>query len=236
MTLPIGSRLIARAVSRAPRPGAVLDTVTLDYEGRFLRRRTLTTDAGRALLVDLAETRSLDEGDAFETLDGRLVAVRAAPEPLIEITAGADQLARLAWHVGNRHAPAQIEPGRLLIRADRVLADMLARLGAATRPVFEPFRPEGGAYGRGRTHGHHHGGAQDDPHALGAHGDGRAPSGRGGDGHGDEGNSPPDRDREAAHDHGHDHGDGHDHRHGHAHGHAPGADSRPASNARGGSA
>ena len=40
---------------------------------------------------------------------------------------------------------------------------MLARLGAALRPVMAPFRPEGGAYGHGRTHGHHHGGAADEP-------------------------------------------------------------------------
>lgn len=194
MIPPTGARLIARAVRRGLRGGALdkaADTVTLDYEGRFLRRRTLTTEGGRALLVDLAETVSLDEGDAFEALDGSLIAVRAAPEPLIEVAAAPDRLARLAWHVGNRHAPAQIEPGRLLIRADAVLADMLARLGAATRPVFEPFRPEGGAYGRGRTHGHHHGGAHDDPHAA------EPPAGRGGHGHG------------------HDHGGGHGHAHGH---------------------
>lgn len=158
-------RLTARNLRRAAPTGAAFDRVSLDYEGRFLRRRTLTTEAGRALLVDLAETVSLDDGDAFETEDRRLVAVEAAAEPLIEVTAPPHMLARLAWHVGNRHAPAQIEPDRLLIRADPVLADMLARLGATTRHVMAPFRPEGGAYGHGRTHGHHHGGPTDHPHA-----------------------------------------------------------------------
>lgn len=158
-------RLTARNLRRAAPTGAAFDRVSLDYEGRFLRRRTLTTEAGRALLVDLAETVSLDDGDAFETEDRRLVAVEAAAEPLIEVTAPPHMLARLAWHVGNRHAPAQIEPDRLLIRADPVLADMLARLGATTRRVMAPFRPEGGAYGHGRTHGHHHGGPTDHPHA-----------------------------------------------------------------------
>jgi urease accessory protein len=162
---PAMDRLIARRLRRAAPPDAAADRVTLDYEARFLRRRSLVTDAGRTLLVDLPETVSLEDGDALETDDGALVAVRAAPEPLIEATAPADDLARLAWHVGNRHAPAQIEPRRLLIRADPVLADLLARLGAATRPVTEPFRPEGGAYGLGRTHGHHHGGPTDHPHA-----------------------------------------------------------------------
>jgi urease accessory protein len=157
-------RLTARSLRRGASPGTAADGVTLDYEARFLRRRMLTTDAGRALFVDLAETVSLEDGDALEVEDGALIAVRAAEEPLLEIAAAPEALARLAWHVGNRHTPAQIQPGRMLIRADPVLADMLARLGATTRPVSEPFRPEGGAYGVGRTHGHHHGGATDHPH------------------------------------------------------------------------
>lgn len=138
--------------------------MTLDYEGRFLRRRSLTTDAGRVLFVDLPETVSLEAGDAFETEDGALIAVAAAVEPLIEVVAPPRDLARLAWHIGNRHTPAQIEPNRLLIRADPVLGDMLTRLGAHAHPVTEPFHPEGGAYGAGRTHGHHHGSATDHPH------------------------------------------------------------------------
>ena len=63
------------------------------------------------LQVDLAETVSLAEGDAFETVEGRLIAVRAAAEPLAEVAAEGVALARLAWHVGNRHAPAQIGDG-----------------------------------------------------------------------------------------------------------------------------
>ena len=83
--------------------------------------------------------------------------MRAAPEPLAEVAAEGAELARLAWHVGNRHAPAQIGAGRLWIRRDHVLEAMLARLGATVRPVMAPFTPEGGAYGHGRTHGHSHG-------------------------------------------------------------------------------
>jgi len=83
------------------------------------------------------------------------VEVLAAQEPLLQIT-GPD-LVRLAWHIGNRHTPCQIEAGRLLIARDPVLADMLARLGATLAEVVEPFRPEGGAYGHGRTLGHDHG-------------------------------------------------------------------------------
>jgi urease accessory protein len=156
-------RLTARSLRRHAGQDAALDHVTLDYEARFLRRRALRTDGGREVMVDLAETVSLEDGDALETEAG-LVGVIAAAEPLIEVRAAPQDLTRLAWHVGNRHTPAQIEVDRLLIREDAVLADMLERLGARTKAVREPFRPEGGAYGLGRTHGHHHGGATDHPH------------------------------------------------------------------------
>ncbi len=156
---------IARTLRRAAAPDTATDSLTLDYEGRFLRRRTLTTDAGAEIHVDLPETVSLHDGDALVTEDGTLIAIRAASEPLIEITAPPTDLTRLAWHIGNRHMPAQVELARLLIQANPVMADMLARLGATTRTVREPFTPEGGAYGHGRTHGHHHGGATDHPHA-----------------------------------------------------------------------
>ncbi len=129
------------------------DQLTLDYEGRFLRRKKLQSDAGAEVLVDLAETVSLNAGDCLGTDDGALIEVRAAPEPLLKITG---DLTRLAWHIGNRHTPCQIGEDHLLIRADHVLADMLAKLGAKTEPVTAPFTPEGGAYGHGRTHSHAH--------------------------------------------------------------------------------
>jgi urease accessory protein len=151
--------LRAVAVRRAAGAAGTADRLVLDYRDRFLRRRCLATAGGAALLVDLPETVSLDDGDALVLADGRLVAVEAAPEPLVEITAPPEALARLAWHIGNRHTPAEIAPGRIRVQRDHVIEDMLARLGASLRPLMAPFRPEGGAYGIGRTHGHHH----DDP-------------------------------------------------------------------------
>jgi urease accessory protein len=155
---------LARSVRRGGAAGAG-DRVVLDYAERFLRRKRLTTSSGDALQVDLPETVSLEDGDAFVLEGGGIVAVEAATEPLVEVTAPAAALARLAWHIGNRHTPAEIADGRIRVQRDRVIEDMLARLGASLRPVMAPFRPEGGAYGHGRTHGHHHGGATDDPDA-----------------------------------------------------------------------
>ncbi len=141
------------------------DAVSLDYAGRFLRRRRLTTDAGRDILVDLPETVSLDDGDGLKLADGSVVAVRPAPEDLVAVR-GAD-LARLAWHIGNRHTPCEIGAERLVIRRDHVIEAMLTHLGAALTPMTAPFRPEGGAYGHGRTLGHDHGPGGGHDHAHG---------------------------------------------------------------------
>ncbi len=134
---------------------AAADQVVLGYDDRFVRRKRLITAGGQPFLVDLAETTSLDHGDAFQLSDGEVVEVVAAEEPLLEIRGEA--LSRLAWHIGNRHTPCQIETDRLLIRQDHVLQAMLTGLGAQITQVTEPFRPEGGAYGHGRTMGHDHG-------------------------------------------------------------------------------
>ncbi|WP_413830373.1 urease accessory protein UreE [Tateyamaria sp.] len=133
---------------------APIDHVELTYEDRFLRRKVLTLSSGSQLLVDLAHTTSLDHGGTLITTDGGEVRIDAAPEPLLEVTGEA--LHRIAWHIGNRHTPCQIEATRLLIQRDHVMADMLSKIGATTRDVVEPFTPEGGAYGHGRTHGHDH--------------------------------------------------------------------------------
>lgn len=129
------------------------DEVTLTYDARFLRRKVLTTTGGTQFLVDLAQTSSVGQGDAFKLSDGRLIDVVPASETLLEVTG---DLPRLAWHIGNRHTPCQVERDRLLIQADHVLRDMLQKLGATLREVEAPFTPEGGAYGHGRTHGHSH--------------------------------------------------------------------------------
>lgn len=143
-----------------PRATAVLratpadDRVVLDYEGRFLRRKRLISVTGVSFLVDLAETVSLDPGDALRLEDGRLIGVAAALEPCLRVTG---PLPRLAWHIGNRHTPCQIAADHLLIRADHVLEGMLRGLGATVTPTMAAFAPEGGAYGHGRTMGHDHG-------------------------------------------------------------------------------
>ena len=127
----------------------------LSYEERFLRRKRLETTSGFSFVVNLAQTTSLNDGDALELDDGQLVEIRAAVEPLLKVSG--ENLAQLAWHIGNRHTPCQIETYHVLIQQDQVIRHMLEHLGAKVVEVDAPFTPEGGAYGHGRTHSHEHG-------------------------------------------------------------------------------
>ena len=150
---------VAQVLLRKGDWGEAAEVVTLDYDARFLRRKKLVCDSGLGFVVDLAKTTSLEAGDALQLADGRLVAVRAAAEDVLVVTGN---LARLAWHIGNRHTPCQVEDTRLVIQRDPVIRHMLEHLDAQISEAVEPFTPEGGAYGHGRTHSHEHGASAHD--------------------------------------------------------------------------
>ena len=218
--------LRASSVVRKPAVKAekVIDTVVLDHDGRHKRRILLSGKGGTAFLMDLDKATVLDDGDALKLEDGRLIAVEAAPEKLLEITAENPlRLLRTAWHIGNRHTPAEITAEAIYIEDDHVLAEMIRGQGCAIRHVEHPFRPERGAYDHGHAHaghdhahgdacgcGHDHG--HDHGHHHHDHGHAHAAGGGccgGAHAHG----------HEHAHEHGASCGCGHDHSHGHAHDH-----------------
>jgi urease accessory protein len=150
---------VVRAAELAGR--TLADTITLDRQSRYRRRVSMTTDGGLGFLLDLPEATYLAQGDALALADGRLIGVVAAKEELLEIRAdSADRLMQIAWHIGNRHTPAEVTGTTIYIQPDHVLAEMVEGLGATVRQVSRPFEPEGGAYG---GHGplqsghHHHG-------------------------------------------------------------------------------
>lgn len=148
------------------------DWLTLDYDQRHRRRIVLTCDGGLQLLLDLPRAVAMAEGDGLRLEDGRWVEIAAAPEPVMLIHAASPHaLARIAWHVGNRHLPAMIKSDHLVIRPDHVIKSMVEGLGATVSDAVGPFQPEGGAYGgspgHGGGHGHHHGHAPDHSHDHG---------------------------------------------------------------------
>ena len=107
----------------------------------------LTGVKGTPIGLMLPEPVMLRMGDALELDDGSLVEVVIEAEPLVEVR-GNDltHLARLAWHLGDRHVPVQILANRLRLRRDAALETLLGNLGARLTAIEAPFDPEGGAY------------------------------------------------------------------------------------------
>jgi urease accessory protein len=158
----------------------IVDTITLDRQSRYRRRVLLKTDGGHELLLDLPEATYLAHGDGL-AVEGGAVLIKAAAEDLLEIHAhDALALATIAWHLGNRHTPAEITRTAIYIQPDHVLAELVEQLGAHVHRVRRPFEPEGGAYGgKGPLHsGHHHHGGDHHDHGHDHHhheGDGDRP-------------------------------------------------------------
>ena len=133
----------------------VIDLVVLDADERHCRRIMLTGERGTKFLLDLPHAARLRDGDGLVLDDGAIVVVAGRPEPLIEVAAERPyDLARLAWHVGNRHIDVQIVGDRLRMRRDHVLENMLRGLGARLTPVEAAFEPEHGAYGHEHRRDH----------------------------------------------------------------------------------
>ncbi len=134
----------------------IIDRVVLDAGDRHRRRIVLTAEGGTSFLLDLPHATVLRDGDGLVLEDGSIVRVAGKREALVEVRAQTPHaLARLAWHIGNRHTDVEITGDRLRIRRDRVLEDMLRALGAELSPIEAPFDPEPGAYGQEHRHGHH---------------------------------------------------------------------------------
>ena len=184
--MPRATRVL-RAAER--RDTSVIDTLILPHAQRQAQKGFLFGVKGTCVELDFAETVRLRTDDALVLDDGGLVEVVAEPEPLIEVRAAdLPALARLAWHLGDRHVPVQVLERRLRLKRDPAIEALLQSLGAKVVAIEAPFEPEGGAYeAAAGDHGHDH------HHTIMAmiidHG----------------------------HAHGHDHGHDHDHAHDHGH-------------------
>jgi urease accessory protein len=153
--------------------------VELAWDVRQKSRIEATDSLGRTLNVFLPRGTVLRGGDVLVAEDGSLVRVKAAPQPVLVVTHCADHgtpfdLLRAAYHLGNRHVPLELQPDRLLLEPDHVLADMLRMQHLIVTETASAFEPEGGAYGasggahaghaHGHDHGHKHGHAHDHAH------------------------------------------------------------------------
>lgn len=142
--LTLSQRLIDRRVADAQ--------LVLPFELRQKSRLRTILSTGEEVGMNLERGYILRGGDQLLASDGRVVEVVAAPEAVSVVESDATvQLARGAYHLGNRHVSVQIGAGWLRYLHDHVLDDMIRGLGLPVRWATLPFEPEAGAY-RGHLH------------------------------------------------------------------------------------
>lgn len=186
---------VVRAADR--QASSVVDTLILPYAQRQVQQGFVFGVKGTCVELDFPEATRLYTDDALALDGGGVIEVVAEAEPLLEVRApDLAALARLAWHLGDRHVPIQVLERKLRLRRDPAIEELLRGLGAKVAEIEAPFEPEGGAYAVAADgHDHHHGHDHDHHHNHDHHHD------------------------HHHHDHGHDHHH-HHHGHGHAHDHA----------------
>ena len=153
--------LVRRLEAGAALPAGVLRRLqlSLSADQRTSLRGHRRSSCGQDLLLQLPRDAALQPGEWLLSDDAQVaVAVVAAPEPLLRVTAAADPLALMqaAYHLGNRHVALELHPDHLLLQHDTVLLDLLRRRGLGVEAIEAPFLPESGAYAAVEGHGHHH--------------------------------------------------------------------------------
>ena len=186
-----------KARLKVPRSAYKVDVkgrLELPFDSRQKSRLRARLASGEEVALMLPRGEILRGGDLVTASDGRVIEVVASPEKLLHVEIR--DLAKAAYHLGNRHVPVQVGEGFLRLAQDHVLEEMLKKLGAKVSHVEAPFEPEAGAYAGGHQHQHDEMGHGGKIHEFGH-----------------------------PHDHGHDHdhehgpGCGHDHHHHHGHDH-----------------
>jgi urease accessory protein len=175
---------------------SVSDRLELTFDSRQKSRLRTRLVSGEEVALMLPRGEILRGGDLVTAADGRVIEIVSCMEKILHIEAGTPQdLAKAAYHLGNRHVPVQVGETFLRIAEDHVLEEMLVKLGAKVSHVEAPFEPEAGAYAGGHQHRHDEMGHGGKIHEFG------------------------ETKQDHSHDHGHDHdhhhhdGCGHDHKH-----------------------
>lgn len=182
-----------KAKLKIPRSAYKLEVrgqLRLPFESRQKSRLKTKLVSGEDVGLVLPRGEILRGGDLVTASDGRVIEVVAEQEKVLHIET--KELAKIAYHLGNRHVPVQVGENFLRIVEDHVLEEMVKKLGATVSHIEAPFEPEAGAYAGGHQHDEMgHGGKIHDHH----------------------------HDHDHGHDHGHDHVHdehcGHDHPHPH---------------------
>lgn len=155
--LMLVERVPAARVAELAAGASAAAKLVLPFEQREKTRQRARLSSGVEIGLQLPRGTVLRGGDRLLATDGTLVEVVAAREPVSTVRSGdLRQLARVAYHLGNRHVPLEVGPGWVRYRQDHVLDGMVEQLGLRVLHGLEPFEPEAGAYG-GHSHTHTHG-------------------------------------------------------------------------------
>ena len=145
-----------KAKVKAPKAAYGIKTggrLTLSFDERTKSRLRTRLDSGEEAALMLPRGEVLRGGDLVTASDGRVIEILSRKESLLHVECdSAIALAKVAYHLGNRHVPVEVGEGYLRIAADHVLEDMVKKLGARVSALEAPFEPEAGAYAGGHRH------------------------------------------------------------------------------------
>jgi len=160
-----------KAKLKIPRSAYKLEVrgqLALPFDSRQKSRLLAKLVSGEQVGLKLPRGEILRGGDLVTASDGRVIEIVSEVEKVLHVEAKTPQeLAKAAYHLGNRHVPVQVGETFLRIAEDHVLEEMLLKLGAKVSHVEAPFEPEAGAYAGGqhqhdemghggKIHDHHH--------------------------------------------------------------------------------
>lgn len=137
--LEIKSKLkIARAAYKVEVKGRL----RLPFAQRQQRGAKAKLESGEEATLMLPRGEVLRGGDLVTASDGRVIEVEAEAEKLIEARfAGAEEMARAAYRLGDRHVPVEFRADSLRVADDHGVEEMLKTMGARLGTVQAPFEP-----------------------------------------------------------------------------------------------
>ena len=145
--------------SEVPEGSRDLGLLSMPFEKRQKTRQKTALDSGLVVGLMLPRGALMRGGDVLVAESGQTVRVSSSPEWVSRVqSSDPDKLARVAYHLGNRHVWVQIGTGWLAYLRDHVLDHMVQGLGQTPVHELQPFEPEAGAYDNqgNETHGHSH--------------------------------------------------------------------------------
>ncbi len=148
--------MMIQSTHAVPRSTPANESLELTFDQREKSRLRTVLRSGEEVGISLKPGTMLSHGDKVALADGRVAEVIAALEQVMEVrAASAQQLAAIAYHVGNRHVPLEVGDAVLRLLPDHVLRAMIEGLGGTVHDTQARFTPESGAYGHSHVHHSH---------------------------------------------------------------------------------